>query len=949
MFRKLGILCCLALLPLQAANLPTSLEQGWQGNPFSWKGAEGAIEAVNSGGSLIHQAFPLSHDASIAATVTVGRRTKATGYGVAGVGLVRDGRNFYHLALVETPPNPEGKSRHFIELHQCWNGGWPMNDNLAEVEVTAPDMNWQAGKPYRLSLDKRGDTITGTVHDQGGRLMFRRVYRFRDDTPVNAVRPVIKTDLFTARFEAIEGTHGEPATDAARNWKPYRSDSFVRGKSVPATGFFQVRQDPDGRWWAYDPLGRATVIFGTDWVSYGGHGCTFNGRFLHREYNNKRFANQQEWVDETYERLTDWGFNLLHGSDARVLAKGLASANTIGVGDPMATLGDEFDITPNKSAPCTAFPNVFHPKFRAWVRYRITSACAANVDNPWIFGYFIDNELAWWGRGTNYGGLFDAAMRKPATHYAKRHIRDLLRQRANGNLDTLNRDWGLQLASFDDLLTLTALPSATQLQKDIKTQFLQNCAEIYFSTVREEFKAIDPNHLLLGCRFAGIDGQHDIVWKTAAKYSDVVTWNNYGSIDLDTGAAYYGGLGKDRKTIAEAFTRIYDLVRRPTLITEWSFPALDSGLPCTYGAGQRFLTQTERAKATDIYARNLLALPFMIGYDYFMWVDQPPLGISEPFPENTNYGLINLKGEPYQELVAVLKAIQRDPLPVRMSPAPAVRENAAAAETQLLRDRYLARLPRLTRSAPNPAFTLQADGPQSFRAANGRFTAMNGRDPGLVRIDHDGRQVSSYGALLHFDLADGTRFWQDIDTITAVGVAANQEQLVIDFTGTFTPKPEDADRLPKFAIDFRLVMLPNSDWMLAQLVSVRNLSDRPLPIRGLFIRFFPDFDGQRGCATEIPLQAVPRLWAPLLYSGYVAPDKIRRIGVAASRRADITLHCWMDKKRGTYHPDIARFYSQPVLLQPGETHTPSDPHYVMFLAGKGTYRDMMQQALSHWK
>ena len=57
----------------------------------------------------------------------------------------------------------------------------------------------------------------------------------------------------------------------------------------------------------------------------------------------------------------------------------------------------------------------------------------------------------------------------------------------------------------------------------------------------------------------------------------------------------------------------------------------------------------------------------------------------------------------------------------------------------------------------------------------------------------------------------------------------------------------------------------------------------------------------------------------------------------------------MDKKRGTYHPDIARFYSQPVLLQPGETHTPSDPHYVMFLAGKGTYRDMMQQALSHWK
>ena len=109
-------------------------------------------------------------------------------------------------------------------------------------------------------------------------------------------------------------------------------------------------------------------------------------------------------------------------------------------------------------------------------------------------------------------------------------------------------------------------------------------------------------------------------------------------------------------------------MQKPTIITEWSFPALDSGLPCTKGAGQRFHTQAERSRATDIYARTLLSMPFMIGYDYFMWVDEPALGISTPFPENTNYGMINEDGVPYPGMVKVFKAIQNTPAKARMQP-----------------------------------------------------------------------------------------------------------------------------------------------------------------------------------------------------------------------------------------------------------------------------------------
>jgi hypothetical protein len=38
-------------------------------------------------------------------------------------------------------------------------------------------------------------------------------------------------------------------------------------------------------------------------------------------------------------------------------------------------------------------------------------------------------------------------------------------------------------------------------------------------------------------------------------------------------------------------------------MTEWSFPALDAGVPSIHGAGQRFRTQAERAKVTEITAQ----------------------------------------------------------------------------------------------------------------------------------------------------------------------------------------------------------------------------------------------------------------------------------------------------------------------------------------------------------
>jgi hypothetical protein len=95
------------------------------------------------------------------------------------------------------------------------------------------------------------------------------------------------------------------------------------------------------------------------------------------------------------------------------------------------------------------------------------------------------------------------------------------------------------------------------------------------------------------------------------------------------------------------------------MLTEWSFPALDSGLPCEHGAGQRFDTQTQRAAAYTIYQSMLFETPYMVGSNYFMWVDEPALGISSTFPEDSNYGLVNEQGEPWPELTRAAAKINR--------------------------------------------------------------------------------------------------------------------------------------------------------------------------------------------------------------------------------------------------------------------------------------------------
>ena len=398
----------------------------------------------------------------------------------------------------------------------------------------------------------------------------------------------------------------------------------VQTVAANAGGFYRVRQADDGRWWVVAPDGRDVFLRGIDHANWNGHFCEALGVNPYREENKKRFASQAEWEAETLGRLKAWGFNALgNGCSPELRGRGLVHIEFLAMGEKFCAKGGEFAISKFAGIPGTAFPNVFHPDFAAFCDGRAREICAPQKDDASILGYFFDNELAWHAKMSVATGMFDAVAKLPTDHYARR-----------------------ALDAFLDRLGFKTPADVTD--EGTKTEFLRFAARRYFRTIAAAVRRHDPNHLLLGARFAGLGSAHQVVWEEAGKVCDILTFNNYPWADLDENVVYYSR--KDGIKAADAYSLRQSWAKKPLIITEWSFPALDSGLPCAGGEGQRFRTQTERTQATELFARTLLALPFMVGYDYFMWVDEPALGISRNFPEDSNYGLVNGRGEPYREI-----------------------------------------------------------------------------------------------------------------------------------------------------------------------------------------------------------------------------------------------------------------------------------------------------------
>ena len=855
--------------------------------------------------------------------------------------------DYWQLALVKPSDAAKTAGKHTFELKAMVDSVWGGEKNVARRIRNKQSGQWEYGRDYDLALSYTPERIEGTITEaETGKVLFSAEYeRAEGAPPFVATRPALRVDgWFHGAISEVSAVGGEPsaisglapaapgnagdqpnslapaapaAGRADLREKPFIPSGPETGLRGTATGFFHMERI-DGRDWPIDPTGRAVILAGTQHIKPQGTFSDAAGYSPYGRFVATNYPSVDAWADETLARLNDWGFTMLGNACALgVLShKTLPHVKNLQMGQRVSRGDPDWYIREWGFKPCSALPNVFHPDFAATCEWRAREMCAPYKDDPWLIGWFIDNELAWWGTSKRIEstGVYALVSKLPKTHSARKVLDAFLAERG-----------------------LTVGPD---VPREAKIDFLRLYAHTYYEKTTAAIRKADPNHMILGSRYAGLDGAAPVVWEEAGKFCDVVTFNCYPWADLDRGIVLdaEGGV-----PMAERLREYYGYAKAPLMVTEWSFPALDHGHPCLVGAGQRFRTQKERVEATMLFAKTLLADPHVAGYDYFKWNDQPKTGSSRFAPEDCNYGLVNDFGVPYEGITQAFKELHANLVRWRTAPQESglsrksARPGAGAPGAKPSeRERFFAEAmdKRQATGDKQPAFDLQPDG--SWCLSN-RLLRLSGRIGDKWMASQvafaDGKPVGRLGALL---AAEDNDFYKWIDTTHLANVSFSRD----DATGAGAvllralggraadlaagaPEPALADSPPEtdaetplsFAITLRVTLLPGCPDALLELVSLENLGEAPLLASALYMRAFSFEKQERGRPAS-----VPNLWSARKTASWTLPGG----GEWGFSTIDSSVrkYRFFVTPNGVQHPDAA--YS-PVLegktftVAPGET------------------------------
>jgi len=885
---------------------------GSEGEPawfaeVGWEVRGGQMVAETRGRTFaILQSVPHGRKVTAEVVLTVAER-KPGQWATAGLAIRRDEANYWHLALVEAPES-EGR-RHYVELQEMLDGHWLAQVDRAKLSATSnvgTDFAWQYNRPYRLRIVLTPEGIEGAVSELDGTVRSRRGYQF-DNQAVTSGQPALDNDGFVSRFDDVAVTVGEPVDPPPKpvpTIKPYVLQGFdaIRGK---ATGFFHPEQI-NGTWWLIDPTGRGFYMIGTDHISYHVHWCEKLGYAPYHRNMQAKYGTEAAWADAVARQLERWGFNTLPANHSPLLRyRRFAHILWLGWGSGFSSVED---IVPKTT--WTGLPNVFSPQWAKYCDKLARLHCAPNRNDPWGIGYFIDNELEWYGKIHRPWGVFVEAWKKPATHSAKQAWVKFVREQG-GDIERFNRCWGTRLASFDDLLGNTA-PGTPQSDAahEMAHRFLRLVAEQYFRIAAEAIRRHDPNHLILGCRFAG---DAPDIWDIAGTYCDIVSLNTYPRIDVDRGIP---------PSLVEFLRERHAKCGRPMMITEWSFPALDAGLPCQHGAGMRVDTQVQKTRCFEFYQTLLFSLPFMVGSNYFMWVDEPAEGIHHAFPEDSNYGLVNVLGEPYKLLTEACARLN-------------------------LRVYELHRAGRVeTASPPKPAGWVTAEPKRSSATQSGSVELSVGAM--RMELPHTGRAcritlgdhlLGTFTGLIHQQA--GQDFWVVSDQAALVGLSHADGVVVADLMLRFGipegsgPRTDDKSRgsdqggpaSRRYRAGWRL-RIPTGQvrtpFFASECLWVENTDSHPWDLAEVFHWVDPSVGGSptddQPDGPDVPNYYLPAAgWA----------DRKVGLGIGATYLPDSAYTCryWRDPAGGI-HSDLCLSVHR--RLGPGELYSVSAPPVFVF-------------------
>ncbi len=453
------------------------------------------------------------------------------------------------------------------------------------------------------------------------------------------------------------------------DWSAYGGWKKMRITDNP--GFFSKKKI-DGRWFLCDPQGFAFFSAGPDCVDPRIDARVDGVRKLIQGLPDPNSENSRD----LYRYVS--GFGEAKRGDAELfsferanLKKVFGSAwrepwermvigqlkrmgmNTIGNWSAPSLFGRMPYVTSMPRFPDTKhkifrdFPDVLSPEYKEDAA-KCAQALTGLRGDPFMIGYFLRNEPNW----AFAGGLIlaEEVLRDPEDTFCRRGLIDWLREKYS-SVSALNRAWSAAFSSFKDLQRpyeniSKQLPCS---EADLR-EFSRRLVGAYVSIPVEMCRKADPNHMILGMRWAWIS---DPALTAGWENFDVFSINCY-SVDPTA-----------------ALDRVVQTgVDLPVMIGEFHFGALDAGLTAT--GLEAVTSQQERGKAYRYYTEHAAAHPNCVGCHYFQCYDQFALGRLDG--ENYNIGIFDVCMRPYPEMTEAIKDCSRTIYPVRSGLTPPTKD-----------------------------------------------------------------------------------------------------------------------------------------------------------------------------------------------------------------------------------------------------------------------------------
>jgi hypothetical protein len=699
--------------------------------------------------------------------------------------------------------------------------------------------------------------------------------------------------VFTNAAAEVSQTRPEPAKPLPPKWI-----SRPGAPIAPATGYFATAKVGD-RWWLVDPEGKPFFDVGTDHIRYEGHTCEALGYAPYSRVSAAKYGSEAAWAKTATQRLKDWNFNTVAAGHAPSTEhRGLVHIN-------FAAFGQGFARRDWICEPIhwTGFPNVFSPDWPRYCRAIARTMAAQSDEDPWCMGTFLDNELEWYGKG---GSLVTEIFQRGPDHTAKKALLDWLIERY-GDLAGVNAALGTTFADRAAFLASTTVPKGPKMP-EVLSGFLKIIADKYFSVSCGAMHAADPHHLVMGCRFAGQAPEE--VLPFAGHYTDVFTINTYPWVDMNAGVVL--------ETPA-MLMKYYELAQKPMIITEWSFPALDSGLPCKAGAGMRVDTQAQKADCYRIFADMIADLPFMVGYHYFMYLDEPAQGIAKTFPEDSNYGLINVNDEVYTTLVnmatkvngAVAQRHAKSVMPTTTAESEALPAAGVRAVLRNTGTRPITDVPAvLDRDVPvaailrslapgatwdPPAAADNGSQVDEVTLSGGGTNWSAAKGGGLFAVSAEGLSLGKITVGGH-EMVDGKNSWETADEIESLRVRKQGNATLLD--AVLVRKPAEGENgPPAFRVGVRAVVFADRPLCLVRPLWYESLDERPWRLEQAFVFVRPAIGGNADTNTG----GGPNVPMYYLRFGAWTDKQLGGLFGAFSPRNDWSVSFWEDESGK--HPD----------------------------------------------